>query len=236
MKKFALVVALAMIAGSAAAATVVLKGGKRIEVARWSQEGNLIVLHHANGRIEGYPLTAVDLNATRAAAPKPMPTEGAKEVDSRSPFGKARSAAAGSGIAITDAEIGRFTAPEATPEAEGTKPDEDPSGQVTLVSYDLKAAEEGQWTVTATVSNSGSVPVQNLSVVVKPMDAEGKLLGSASGSLGGVLEPGKTGAVTATVGAPARPAQVAFDLNWQVFKPIVRPTAPAAATPASGKT
>lgn len=236
MKKFALVVALAMIAGSAAAATVVLKGGKHIEVERWSQEGNLIVLHHANGRVEGYPLTAVDLDATRAAVPKPEPTEAAKEVGSRSPFGKARSAPAGSGVTITDAEVGKFNAPEETPEAEGVKPDEDPSGQVTLVSYDLKPAEEGRWTVTATVSNSGGVPVQNLSVVVKPMDAEGKLLGTGTAPLSGVLEPGKTGTVTATVTAPARPAQVAFDLNWQVFKPIVRPTVPAATTPAPSTT
>jgi len=235
MRKFALVVALAMIAGSAAAATVVLKGGKRVEVASWSQQGNLIVLHYATGRVEGYPLAAVDLDATRAAVPKPEPNGGAKEVGSRSPFGKARSAPAGSGVTITDAEVGKFNAPEETPQAEEAKQDEDPSGQVTLVSYDLKPGDEGQWTVTATVSNSGGVPVQNLSVVVKPMDAEGKLLGTATAPLAGVLDPGANGTVTATVTTPARPAQIAFDLNWQVFKPVVRPAAPAATTPAPTK-
>ena len=50
------------------AATVVLTGGKRLDVASYSVSGSYVTVQYANGRRESYPLSAVDLAATRAAS------------------------------------------------------------------------------------------------------------------------------------------------------------------------
>ncbi len=78
MRTVLLMVAGMVAAANASAATVVLKGGKQLEVASLQRQGNYFVVKQASGRVESYPVAAVDLDDCRivtaaVAARWPMP-------------------------------------------------------------------------------------------------------------------------------------------------------------------
>ncbi len=67
MRKVLAILAVFAVAAAVDGATVVLRGGKQVSVASFEQKGNLVMLTYANGRVESYPLAAVDMEGTRAA-------------------------------------------------------------------------------------------------------------------------------------------------------------------------
>lgn len=73
MKRLLLIVAVLVVAAGADAATVVLKGGKRLDVASVQRQGNYYVVRLASGLLESYPAAAVDVEATRVANEVPAP-------------------------------------------------------------------------------------------------------------------------------------------------------------------
>ncbi len=98
-----------------------------------------------------------------------------------------------------------------------------------LVGYEKKPVGKGQWEITATVANQGKNAVQNVSALVRVLDAKGKPVTTGSGSVLGRLDPGKQGTITARVAEEAEPAQVAVDLSWQEIRPVPTPRKPAPA-------
>ncbi len=233
MKKLVMVLVVLVVAAQAHAAVVVLTGGKRLEVASYTVNASYVTVQYANGRVESYPVTAVDMTATRTAnataAPAAQPTP---ETGPHSPFLAAKATGKGGSLVVTDADVQHLEPAEGA--QEGEKKDDQPEtagGQVTLVSYEKRAAGKGAWDITATVQNQGKYPVSGVSAVVRVLDPTGKPLAGGSGTMAGKLEPGKQGTLTAHVAMEGDPAQVAFDLTWQEIKPAPTP-APAAQAPA----
>ncbi len=233
MKRLVMLLAVMLIAAEARAAVVVLSGGKRLEVSSYTVNASYVTVQYANGRREVYPVTAVDLQATKAAngetAPAAQPTA---ETGPHSPFLAAKATGKGGSLVVTDADVKHLEPAEEDQEGEKKEEQADSGGQVVLLSYDKRAAGKGQWDITATVQNQGKLAVQNVSAVVRVLDAAGKPLAGSSGSMQGKLDPGKQGTITAHVAMEAEPVQVAFDLSWQEIKPIATP-APAKQQPAA---
>ncbi len=67
--------------------------------------------------------------------------------------------------------------------------------------------------------------MQNVSAVVRVLDAKGKPVTTGSSSVLGKLDPGKQGTITARVALDSEPPQVAVDLSWQEIKPVPTPAA-----------
>jgi hypothetical protein len=113
---FMLVLAL-LVAGEAWAATVVLTGGKRIDVASYTVSGSYVTVQYANGRRESYPLSVVDLPATRdASGAKPSAAATPEPSGPHSPFLGARSSTGAGAVVVTDADVKHVEAPEAEEE------------------------------------------------------------------------------------------------------------------------
>lgn len=237
VKKFVMFFAVLVLAVQAHAVIVVLSGGKRLDVASYKVNGSYVTVQYANGRSESYPVTAVDLAATKAAsgekAPPPQPTA---DSEPHSPFLAAKSSGKSGALVVTDADVKHIDATGDEEDAEKKDEQPDLGSQVVLVSYDKKPIGKGQWAITATVANQGKSAVQGVSAVVRVVDQAGKPLASGSGTLTGKLEPGKQGTITAAVTMDGEPAQVAFDLTWQEIKPNPTPSGskpqPAGAVPA----
>jgi hypothetical protein len=223
-----------MVAGEAWAATVVLTGGKHVDVASYTVTGSYVTVQYANGRRESYPLSAVDLPATRdASGEKPSGAAGSEPSGPHSPFLGARSAAGAGAVIVTDADVKHVEPPEA--EEEKKEEGEPEAGtQVVLVSYEKRKVSETQWEISAIVGNQGKTTVQGVSALMRVLDNQGKPVATGSGTLAGKLEPGKQGTITAPVSVQGEPMQVVIDLTWQEIRPAPKPVgspAPAAAPP-----
>ncbi len=236
MKRLFMLVLALMVAGEAWAATVVLTGGKRIDVASYTVSGSYVTVQYANGRRESYPLSAVDLPATRdASGAKPSAAPAPEPSGPHSPFLGARSSTGAGAVVVTDADVKHVEAPEA--EEEKKEEGEPEAGsQVVLVSYEKKKVSEGEWEILATVANQGKTAVQGVTALMRVLDDKGKPVATGSGSLSGKLDPGKQGTVAAHVSVQGEPVQVAVDLSWQDIRPVPKPAgnpaqAPVAATP-----
>jgi hypothetical protein len=233
VKGLPIVVAALLMAAEAGAATVVLTGGKRLEVASYTINGSYVVVQYANGRRESYPTSVVDLQATKEASGEKPASAGPAAAGPHSPFLAARSAAGGGAVVVTDADVKHIEPPiEGEQQEEGKEEAGAPAtgSQVTLVSYEKKQVGDGQWEIAATVINQGKTTVQGVSAVMRVLDDAGKPVATGSGSLAGRLEPGKQGVITARLPLQSEPFQVAIDLNWQE----IRPAPTAAASPAPG--
>lgn len=223
MRKLAVFVLAAATATAAGAATVVLKGGNRLEVDRYLQKGNYIIVQYADGKVTSYPLAAVDLDATRAAnqemaepAMEPAEPEGP-----HSPFFGAQAVSGAAVVTVTDADVAHVEPP--AEEGEG-EPTTSASSVVTLLGYDRNEVEPGLWEITATVGNSGDNPVRNINANVTLLDAQNKALGASSASYDGELQPGGQGAVVTRIASGEAPSRVSFSFTWQE----IRPAQPAA--------
>jgi hypothetical protein len=233
---FMLVLAL-LVAGEAWATTVVLTGGKRLDVASYTVSGSYVTVQYVNGRRESYPLSAVDLPATRdASGAKPSAAEASEPGGPHSPFLGARSSTGAGAVVVTDADVKHVEPPEAEEAKKKEEGEPEAGSPVVLVSYEKKKVSETEWEILATVANQGKTTVQGVSALMRVLDNQGKPVATGSGSMSGKLEPGKQGTITASVSVQGEPMQVAFDLTWQEIRPAPKPVgspapAPAAATP-----
>jgi hypothetical protein len=236
VKRLTMLVMAFMLAGEAWAATVVLTGGKRLDVASFNVSGNYVILQYANGRRESYPLSAVDLAATRqASGEKPAAPPAAEPGGPHSPFLGARSSPAEGALVVTDADVSHVETPEGEPEAKEKEAASEAGGQVALLSYEKKRVSETEWEISATVVNQCKNTVQGVSAVMRVLDNQGKSVASGSGTLAGKLEPGKQGTITAKVAFEGEPMQVAFDLTWQEILQPPKPVGTPAPAPSSAQ-
>ncbi|MBI5280339.1 MAG: hypothetical protein HY858_01565 [Candidatus Solibacter usitatus] len=214
---FLAVVAVAMVAESA---TVVLRGGKQITVASYEQKGNLVILTYENGRVEGYPLAAVDLAKTRVANQQVEPDTAPTPSVPHSPFLAARSVTGSSAVLVTDADVRHTEEPEATEKKPDEVADALDSAQISLVTYDRKKVSEGEWEVTATFVNQGKAPATGISAVVRLLAVDGKPLGTGTGTFEGQLAANQQGAMRVKVAAPGDVGQVGFEFQWVSIQPV----------------
>jgi hypothetical protein len=218
------------LAGFVDAATVVLKGGRRVEVASYEQRGNLVMLRYADGRIESYPLAAVDLEGTRQANLVTAPaTPAATPAGPHSPFLAARSTPGAAAKTVTDADVQMLAPESAEGEAEAS-PTPDVLAQVVLLGHQHRQRGDGQWDVVATVANQGGAPASGIVAAIRFLDAGGQVIGSGSATIAGPLAPQQQGTLNAVLAADGIPVQVAFDLQWQSIREVRAPTPAAQAT------
>jgi hypothetical protein len=232
-----------MAAANSYAAVVVFQGGRQVQVARYTMDGSYVVLEYQNGRKEMYPVSAIDLKATQAAAAAPTapPTAAAGP---HSPFLGARSETGKGGVSITDADVKHIERPtpagaagEKEAEKEGSEEAETASGsgQVVLVGYERRRLGETEWEIKATVTNRGTVPVTGVSASMRVLDGKGMPIATGFGTLPGRLDPGKQGVIIGKVNVESEPTQVAVDLLWQKLT-VPTKTPPAASRVMPGAT
>ncbi len=227
MKVRALGLVVLALASVSEAATVVLKGGKELEVASYTQRGNYVLVRYADGRAESYPLAAVDLAATRAAnqVPEAVPAP-ARPTGPHSPFAEAVAPAGEAAMRVSDEDV-QHLAPKEEGEEGGEEGGAAAGGQVVLLGYDKRLVGEDQWAISATISNTGSQPVQNIVANIKFLDEKGALVGSGTASFPGKLEAGQQGMISAAVSAPADARQISFEFQWQTITAAPQPSSTA---------
>ena len=227
MKRIVVAVLAVLVAVSASAVTLVLKGGKQLEVTSYAKKGNAVVAQLPDGRFASYPLVAVDLAATAAANAVPPAQSGAAVPGGpHSPFFGAQAGSGKPALVLTDADV-QHVAPAGE---EGMTEEEAAAGQaqVVLIGYEKREAEPGLWEVTATVANQGVGAATNVAANVTFLDAAGVAIARGSGQLEGVLQASQTGAITARIAANAEPARVVFGLQWHGVQSEGAPPAPGA--------
>jgi hypothetical protein len=220
VKKLILFVVCAVLAVGVDAATVVLQGGKRVDVSRFERRGNYFILTLPNGGMVSYPVAAVDVPATDAAAGiTPASSQPTAPSGPHSPFFKAQATNEKSALTITDSDVQHIAPIEG-----GGEP---PSGAapggamgVVLVGYEKKQVEPGTWEITATIANHGANPARAINANVQLADKDGQVVGSGTTGYPGELKPGEQGVVTARVAAQGEPSQVSFDFKWQEVKAV----------------
>lgn len=144
MKRLLMLVLALMLAAEAWAVTVVLTGGKRLDVASYAVSGSYVTVQYANGRRESYPLSAVDLAATRgASAEKTTATSGPEAGGPHSPFLGARSSTGAGAIVVTDADVQHIGPPEGEEEEKKEEGEPESGSQVVLVSYEKERCRTG---------------------------------------------------------------------------------------------
>jgi hypothetical protein len=240
VRKLAIFLMSVVVAGSLSAATLVLKGGKTLAVQGFSQQGNLMVVQLADGRIQSYPLTAVDMTATSAANPAPPAPEVADDKGPRSPFAAARASEGTGALVVTDKDVNHFfsdgTEGDAQAEEAGkekAKGDGSPA-QVVPRSYSKKAVGEDQWELTVILVNQGGSPASGIGLTVRAIDAEGKDVGSATGSSPDKLDPGQQTTVVVAMPAIGVAKSFGFDASWQSITAVPSPKPGEAATGGGG--
>lgn len=232
MRRVLLAVTIAILATTSFAAVVVLKGGKKLEVASYEQKGNYVVVTLPDGRKASYPLAAVDLGATAKANTQSEPAPAAaKPEPPRSPFARAVAKPGTPAMFLTDADVQKV-APVGGEEtgAEGTV-GETPVREegVVVLGWSGRELGEGKWEILANLVNQGKVPVQNVAVAVRGV-VDGTTVGTGSATYPGTVQPGQQFTVPVTLSSPQPPKQVVFSLNWQQLTPLPVPT-PSAPTP-----
>lgn len=221
MKRVAVFVLVLLLAQLAAAATVVLKNGKRLEVASLQQQGNYLLVTFADGRAASYPVAMVDLKATDEAngVVKPQPEAAAPPAPS-SPF-RAAVARKGEAVAtIRDADVVKAPSPAAETTEEPKQEQRAAPARVVVTGYTWNLVGENTWEVTVSLANQGQFAASNIAVQVRGLDAAGEVIGQGAGTLSGELAPGAQGTTVVTLKGEDAVAQLAFDVRWQEIRPV----------------
>lgn len=243
MRRVAMSVIVLLLAQFAAAATVVLKNGKRLEVATFEQQGSYLVVMFADGRAQSYPVSMVDMAATDEAngVVRPQPLSPATPGPS-SPFLSALARKGEALATIRDGDVAKVLSPDAEPSEEPKQQRTQAPARVVVTGYNWKLVGENTWEVTVDLANQGEFAASNISVQVRGLDASGEETGRASGTLAGELAPGAKASTVVTLKGEEAVAQLAFEVRWQEIRlaappreevtPITAPgTALAAPTP-----
>lgn len=234
MAKVFIAVALLLTTSFSWGAVVVLKGGKKLEVVSYEKKGNYLLAVQANGRRVTYPLSAVDVEATdRANDVSREAFPPAKPQAPKSPFAAAVAKPGDSVTSITDADVQKVAPVAVVGEEEQAEKKPAQEGGVVVLGWFNREAEEGQQEVVVQLANQNRVPVQDVMVSVRAMGAEGKSLGTGSGSYPGSVQPGQEFTVPVRIPTPVAPEKVLFSVTW---KQLSTPTEGQPVAPQASKT
>lgn len=230
MKRLCIVVFAILIAAAASASTVVLKTGKKLDVARFETRGDLVVVFYADGRVESYPASLVDRGATDAANAVPTAVASPTPAGPRSPFLGALAKSGETGAVIKDEDVRHVEKEQEQGETQPEEKKEPSAAEIVLTGYDRNQLDDGSWEITANVSNKGGLPAKNVSVAVRALDKDGKVVGNGSGTLEGELAAGAAGTVKVKLAPTGSFVQLSFDLGWQELHPEPTPVPKPAST------
>jgi hypothetical protein len=226
-KLLVLFVAVLVIAANVNGATVVLKGGKVLQVERFALDGGYLIVHLHGGRQVSYPVSSVDMEATRAAAgpvaPPPQPTP---DTGPASPFSKAMAKEGERGLVVTDSDVAHIQGGEQVEPGKEGKPGQ-PRARLVVVNYQQTQVSETEWQIAAVVANQGDAPADGISVAMKATDSEGNTVGNATAMVAGRLDAGAQGQATGKMTPTGTIVQVTFELGWQPVIPAPQPAADA---------
>lgn len=241
MRRIAVSITVLLLAQLASAATVVLKSGKRVEVATLEQQGNYLVVVFDDGRAQSYPVSMVDMAATDEAngVVRPQPEPPAPAGPS-SPFLSAVARKGEAVATIRDGDVAKVLAADVEAPVEPKQERSQAPARVTVTGYTWKLVGENTWEVTVSLANQGEFAASSVSVHVRGLDAGGGETAQASGTVTGELAPGAQGTTVVTIKGEEAIAQLAFDVRWQEIRAAadlreeVTPIAvPRTATPAA---
>lgn len=232
VKKLIIALVLLLLAGAVTAATLVLKGGKRLDVQGFAQQGNLMVVTLANGKVQSYPLAAIDAAATREANPVAAAPAPAKPAGPQSPFAAAKAGQGEGTLVVTDSDVLHAAVSEGGEDA-GTAGDKENvdkgPAKVELVSYQKRPVGENEWELGVVIENAGGADAGGVVVTAHATGTDGNSLGSGTGSVAGKLEPGKQATVTIKMPAFGAANAFRFDISYQSIKTVPPAQAPGAA-------
>ncbi len=175
---------LALLASGAAAEWLVTSDGSRIEIdGPYTVEGKLVTFSLLNGTLGSMPLTAVDLEATKALAEKIAEPPVLEEPVKRKAI-----------MVITDADVGHPRLPAASPVPAGDDADaEEVEAPALRVTGWREEVDSSRTTVaiSGTLQNPTQNPATSIALDVQLYDAQGGLLETSSARLErGFLNPG----------------------------------------------
>jgi hypothetical protein len=241
VKRVVVPITLLLLAQLAVAATVVLKGGKRLEVATFEQQGNYLVVMFEDGRAQSYPVSMVDMAATDEANGVTRPQRPSPAAPGpSSPFLSAVARKGEAVATIRDGDVAKVLSPESEATEEPKQQRIQAPARVVVTGYNWKLVGENTWEVTVNLANQGEFAASNLSVQVRGLDANGEETGRATGTLTGELAPGAQASTVVTLKGEEAVVQLAFDVRWQEIRLAAPPreevtpiTAPATAPPSA---
>ena len=200
---------LAVTAVAVASTTLVLVGGRSVEVAAAELRGDAVLVTRLDGRRITVDPQRVDLEAS-GLDPAPSPTSfGARGLVDVASLG-----AEGSGPAITDADVGHVER-----DGSGTgdrRTDAGGPGAGITVSGVQQTVSSSRATVSGTLTNTSGRIVEKLTLEVTALAADRTLLGHAAASLGEPLPPGASRRFSVPVTVSGPPAAVRLFVSGPV--------------------
>lgn len=221
MKPMAACLVALLLAHFAGAATVVLKSGKRLEVASFEQQGNYLVVTFEDGRAQSYPMSMVDMKATDEAngVVRSQP-EPATPAAPSSPFREAVARRGEPVASIRDGDVGKTVVPDSEAPKEAKEEKSKAPARVAVTGFTWQLVGQNTWEVTISLANQGEFAASDVSLQVRGLDETGEETGRASGTLAGELAPGGQGTTVVTIKGEQPIAQLAFDVRWQEIRPV----------------
>lgn len=184
-------------------ATLVLKGGRRLEVGTVERKGQYVEVHCQDGRSLSYPLSVVDWEATTAT----------NTADPRN--GVARSLP-------TDAQEGTAGTRQFPLSASGRvllRGHSHASG-IRIASIDAAKVGAGRWEVTPELSNDGRLPLVGLQVAVQLRRDDNWLLSESVVTVSAALEPGSRTSVRVSAESRAEPSKIDVEVTCCERTPV----------------
>ncbi len=229
-------------AALSASETVVLQGGKVLELAKpYVLRGSQAVMTLKDGTVVSVAAADIDIAATRAArrTPKAVP---AAPATATTPVeaAKAQRDNPKARVTIGDEDVTHTLVGADSDEAaaEGTPEEQGGDAKLDVVDFDQRPSGNAV-AVKGTLRNSGKAPASNVALSIAAMDDTGKVVASTMASVSaGTLEAGASATFTASLPMTAKAGTLRFTPRWSSPAPAPRPdtsgSAAPAGTPASG--
>jgi hypothetical protein len=210
---------------SADSSVVVLRGGKRLDLAKpYVQRGSQAILTLRDGTVMSVPVSEIDRAATqearsRSTASSALPPPPQTPVEAA----KAQRSAAPAKVRLGDSDVshplGDFSAGPASSDGGG-------EAKVDVSEWEQTVTPDGL-VVKGSVRNTGKGQAENISLSISAKNEAGKSIATASASLAsGALEEGAAATFTATLPLKARAASLQFRPSWSTAVTTVKREVP----------
>jgi hypothetical protein len=220
-----------------ASETVVLKGGKTLELSKpYVIRGSQALMTLKDGTLISVAAADIDTAATRAARrARPVPAQPTGPL-SPAEAAKAQKAHAKARVKIGDDDVGHVldtgeTQPSAADEAAA---ESEQGARLEVVDFDQRPSGD-TLNVKGTLRNSGKAVAENIALSVSAIDAAGKAVATANAIVAaGSLESGSTASFTAALPTAVKASTLRFTPRWSGAASVAKPegaTAPGAGRP-----
>jgi len=213
--------------------TVVLKGGKTLELAKpYVVRGTQALMTLKDGTLISVATADIDRAATQAARRRPAADANVAPLAlSPAEAAKAQKSNPKAKLKIDDADVGHgdsgpAPADETAAPADGAEAAEGGDAKVEVVDFDQRPSGNAL-VVKGTIRNSGKAPAQNVALSVSAIDDAGKAVASTTATVAtGSLEPGSSATFSASLPTAVKASTLRFVPRWS--SPAVVPKAEGA--------